>query len=269
MIDAHVHLWRLGRNGCTWPTPEFEPIYRDFTLDDLAPLVRTAAVDEVIIIQSQEDAADTAWLLSIADDPMVAAVVGWTDFLDANALATIGELASDRRLKGLRPMVQDRDEHWYDAPELDVVFAAMTERRLVLDALVRPRHLPALLGLAIRHPDLAIVIDHGAKPACNDLDSWANQMDLLARQPNVACKLSGLLTELSPGAPAQDVTPVVDRLWKTFGAERLIWGSDWPVLTLRSGYRGWLDQCRRLIPPVDHARVFDTNARRIYGLQVS
>jgi L-fuconolactonase len=266
MIDTHVHLWRLGRNCCSWPTPDLAPIYRDFTLEDVRALTGAAGVERVIVVQSQEADADTAWLLSIASDPLIAGVVGWTDFLDPDAATAIGRLASNSRLRGLRPMVQDREADWYDAPDLDPAFAAMTTLDLVLDALVRPPHLPSLLRLVMRHPDLRIVVDHGAKPVPNDLTIWSKQMSLLASLPNVSCKLSGLLTELPPGAPAADVAPIFEHLWNAFGAERLMWGSDWPVLTLAGGYDAWLNQCRLLVPPAHHDAVFDGNARRIYGI---
>ena len=267
MIDAHVHLWRLGHNGCAWPTPDLAAIYRDFTLDDLREVARPGGVNQLIVVQSQEDDSDTAWLLSVARDPLIAGVVGWTDFHNPDAPAQIGRLAANPMLRGLRPMVQDRAMDWYDAPELDPCFAAMAALQLVLDALVRPRHLQSLLRLAMRHPDLSIIIDHAAKPLVNDLDSWSEQMDLLARLPNVSCKVSGLLTELPPGAPPSAVDPIFDRLWNAFGAERLVWGSDWPVLRLAGEYGSWLEQCRRLVPSPHHEPVFDGNARRIYGIE--
>jgi L-fuconolactonase len=267
VIDAHVHLWRLGQNGCAWPTPDLTAIYRDFTLDDLRGVAQPGGVDRLILVQSQEDDSDTAWLLSVARDPLVAGVVGWTDFYNPDAPAQIGRLAANPMLRGLRPMVQDRSMDWYDAPELDPCFAAMAALQLVLDALVRPRHLQSLLRLAMRHPDLSIIIDHAAKPLVNDLNSWVGEVDLLARLPNVSCKLSGLLTELPPGAPRNAVAPIFDHLWNIFGAERLIWGSDWPVLRLAADYCGWLEQCRQLVPSIHHQAVFDTNARRIYGIQ--
>ena len=266
MIDSHVHLWRLGQNGCAWPTPDLKAIYRDFTLDDLRRVVQPVGVNQVVLVQSQEDDSDTAWLLSVARDPLIAGVVGWTDFQKPDAPAQIGRLASNPSLRGLRPMVQDRESGWYDDAVLDPAFAAMTALQLVLDALVRPRHLPSLLRLALRHPDLSIVIDHAAKPVPDDLDRWSEQIDLLARLPNVACKLSGLLTELPPGAPPRAAAPVFDHLWNIFGAERLIWGSDWPVLRLAGDYASWLEQCRQLVPSIHHQAVFDTNARRIYGI---
>ncbi|MEP7130712.1 MAG: amidohydrolase family protein [Sphingomicrobium sp.] len=267
MIDAHVHLWSLGRNGCTWPTPDLAPIYHDVTLEDLSEVALAGGVDRAILVQSQEDDADTAWLLSIANHPLIAGVVSWIDFAGADAATGIGRLALNYRLLGLRPMVQDREADWYDAPELDPAFAAMTALQLVLDAFVRPRHLPSLFKLAVRHPDLSIVIVHGAKPVPTDLGPWSEQMDMLVRLPNVSCKLSGLVTVYPPRAPADAIGLVSDRLWNAFGAERLIWGSDWPVLTLAGDYASWLNQYRRMVPAGHHKAVFDSNARRIYGLQ--
>lgn len=266
MIDSHAHLWRLGENGCSWPTAELEPIHRDFTIDDLRPVAAVAGVDGIILVQSQEDERDTQWLLSLADDPLVAGVVGWTDFEAADAAASVASLAEHHALVGLRAMVQDRASDWYDSAALDAPLQAMAKHKLVLDALVRPRHLPSLRRLAERHPDLTIVIDHGAKPDFTDLVGWRDQMARLARLPNVACKLSGLLTELPPGAPPQAIEPVFDMLWDSFGAERLLWGSDWPVLTLAGTYASWLEQAKQLVPAEHYPAVFDSNARRIYRI---
>jgi L-fuconolactonase len=267
MIDTHVHLWQLGRNGCTWPTPDLKPIYRDVTFDDLRAVTSAAGVDRVVLVQSQEADEDTAWVLSIAGDPLIAAVVGWVDLFRPDASAAIGALARNPLLRGLRPMVQDREADWYDAPGLDPALTAMTALQLVFEALVRPRHLPALLRLAMRHPDLAILINHAAKPDASDLASWSGQMGLLAQLPNVSCKFSGLLTELPAAELSAALAAIFDHLWNAFGAERLVWGSDWPVLELAGAYGDWADQCRRLVPLAHHEALFETNARRIYGIQ--
>lgn len=268
MIDAHVHLWQLGRNGCTWPTSELAPIHRSFSLEDLSDIIASSETDQVILVQSQEDEADTSWLLSIADDPMISGIVGWANFLGPDAVTAIGKLAFDQRLLGLRPMVQDREADWYDNSKLDEPLSAMTSLDLVLDALVRPKHLPSLSRLALRHPELVIVIDHGAKPQLAELDYWSEEIGSIARLPNVHCKLSGLLTELPPGDQAS-LALIFERLWDAFGAERLVWGSDWPVLTLAGSYQDWLGHCRRLVPPAHHDALFDLNARRIYGSKLS
>jgi L-fuconolactonase len=254
VIDAHVHLWQLGRNACTWPTPDLAAIYRDFTLDDLRAIL-PGEVEGIILVQTQEDPADTAWLLDVARDPLALGVVGWADLTGPIPPRT-------GKLVGLRPMVQGRAPDWYDAPERQPGFAAMAEHGLVLDALVRPAHLPALQRLARRHPTLSIVIDHAAKPAPDALADWAEAMTPLAALPNIACKLSGLLTEIAP----DQLAPVISQLRGWFGPDRLLWGSDWPVVTMAVDYAAWLAAARAAIPSSDHPAVFAGTARRIYGL---
>lgn len=266
MIDAHAHLWRLGENGCTWPTPDLACIHRDFVIDDLRQVAAPTGVDGVILVQSQDNAADTRWLLSLAEDPLVAGVVGWVDFDSPDAAHSIRSLAEETALCGLRPMVQERENDWYDSRALDLGFDTMSELDLVLDGLIRPRHLPSLRRLAGRHPRLTIVIDHGAKPDFADPGKWGEQMSEIACLPNVTCKLSGLLTELPPTAPQEAIEPAFDMLWNAFGSERLIWGSDWPVVTLAGSYEAWLAQAQRLVPADHHNSVFDRNARRVYRM---
>lgn len=257
MIDAHVHLWRIGAHGCTWPGPDLAAIHRDFDLDDY----RAAAgqgVEAVLLVQSQEDPADTDWLLGLVD-PLIAGVVGWTDLAAPDAAARVAALAAHPRLKGLRPMVQGRADNWYDAAD-DAALASMARRGLVLDALVQPRHLESLARLAARHPDLAIVIDHAAKPQAAEIDSWTRALDSIARHARVHCKLSGLVTESAAVADA------FATIWRVFGPERLIWGSDWPVVTLAASYGEWCKMARSLVPAAHHGKVFGGNAQRVYRL---
>jgi len=267
MIDAHVHIRRLGANGCTWPTAALPGIHREFSLDDLRASEGAGETDRVILVQSQEAPADTHWLLSIADaDTLVGGVVGWADLTAVDAATRIAELARLPKLCGLRPMVQDQPADWFDDPALDPALAAMAESGLVLDALVRPRHLPALTRLARRHPRLRIVVDHAAKPDFDDLGRWSEDMAALAGCPGTWCKLSGLPTELAPHHERQRIADVIAQLWSMFGAERLIWGSDWPVVTLTDSYAGSLDEVRTLVPASAQPAVFSGNAKHAYGV---
>jgi len=262
VIDAHVHLWQIGRRECVWPTPADGVLHRDYMLAELLATLDGAAIDRAVLIQSQESPLDTAWLLEIAaSTKRIAGVVGWANLRDG---AAVSDLAEHGALRGLRPMVQDRAPDWYDDRALDAGLAAMIDARLVLDALVRPVHLPALGRLAARHPDLVIVIDHAAKPRDDDvgLAAWRAAIAPLARHANVHVKLSGLLTEL----PYEAVGPAVAALFDLFGADRLLWGSDWPVVTAVSGTREWRDLAAALIPQDDHAAVFGGNAARVYRI---
>lgn len=263
-IDAHQHYWRIGRNGQEWPTPDLATIYRDFVPADLEPQLGGA---RTVLVQSQPDDADTDWMLALAvDRPSIAAVVGWTDLLAPDAPQRIAALAARPKLRGIRPMLQSLPPEWILDPALAPAIAAMTEHRLVFDALVKPQHLPALHRFAAAHPDLRIVIDHAAKPdiAVRAREPWATDMAALAALPNIACKLSGLATEAAPGWRDDDLRPYVDHLLAAFGPDRLLWGSDWPVLLLAGDYAGWLACAERLVPQADHPAIFGGNARRLY-----
>lgn len=254
MIDAHQHFWRLGENDCAWPTADLPAIHRDFLPGDWRAVALPCGVTGSVLVQTQESARDTAWMLALAEEnDFILGVVGWADLAGT-------DFPQSPWLKGLRPMVQGYGADYLDS--LDTGLAAMAEQGLVFDALVRPKHLASLERIALRHRTLSIVIDHAAKPRFDDLGDWPETMLRLAALPNISCKLSGLLTE----AQGRDVAPLIGRLFDTFGANRLLWGSDWPVLNLAGDYAGWLALAKSAIPETAHAAVFNDNARRIYAL---
>lgn len=268
-IDAHQHFWRIAERTGQWPPPELAAIHRDFLPEDMQPLIAAAGIDGTVLVQTMENEADTAFMLDLAErTPFILGVVGWTDMKAAGAPANIARLARHPKLKGFRPMLQDiADDRWIDDPALDAAVEAMVEHRLVFDALVLPRHLEPLANFARRHPDLPIVIDHGAKPPISEgrFIGWYARMKALAELPNVHCKLSGLLTEAGDQKP-QAVRPYAETILDLFGPDRAVWGSDWPVLRLAGDYSAWLGQCLDIVPAQHHAAVFGGNAQRFYGL---
>ena len=274
LIDAHQHFWRVGENGLSWPPPDLAAIHRDFGPADLAAVGALVGLAGSVLVQSQADDRDTDWLLDLAaGEPLVLAVVGWADLKAPDAPARIADLARRPKLRGLRPMLQDlEDDAWIAGPGLDPALDAMVTHGLSLDALVLTRHLPHLLTLARRRPDLAIVIDHGAKPPIatgENADAWAGGIEALAELPQVFCKLSGLLTEAAPGQASDALVPYVRRLVSAFGPGRLMWGSDWPVLNLAGDYAGWLALARTLsglTDPADLAALFGGTSRRFYRI---
>jgi L-fuconolactonase len=175
-IDAHHHVWSLARGDYGWLTPDLAPIYRDFSLADLAPHLSASRIEGTILVQAAPTEAETMFMLDIAENAeVVRGVVGWTDFDAADAAARIDALASRRLLVGLRPMVQDiSDDDWLLGPGLAPLLTAMVRNDLVFDALVLPRHLPKLLQVIGRHPDLQFVLDHCC--ACRKSNSHIQMM---------------------------------------------------------------------------------------------
>lgn len=269
LIDAHCHVWRIGENEQEWPTADLAAIHRNFDLSDLAEAAGTTELSGVVLVQSQPSERDTEWLLAVAaNEPLALGVVGWTDVTAPEAPARIAALAQNPLLKGLRPMLQDLAHDWILGPAVEPAIAAMIANNLSFDALVKPRHLPAMLELVRRWPDLRVVIDHGAKPeiATGRLDPWRDQMAALAGRPGVHCKLSGLLTEAAETPTAEAVAPYAEHLIEIFGPDRLMWGSDWPVLNLAGDYPSWRALCSAWVRPEDRTALFGETARRFYRL---
>jgi len=273
-IDAHQHFWDLARGDYHWLTPELETIYRNFLPGDLTPHLDRHAIDGTVLVQAAPTVAETRFMLSIADDsPEVLGVVGWVDFESPDASGTIAELADHPSLVGLRPMIQDiEDDDWMLRDDLGPAFEALIAGGLTFDALTLPHHLENLKALLDRYPEMRVVIDHGSKPLIRDghIDAWAADMSDLAKDSNAYCKLSGLVTEAHEDWSLPHLQPYVDHLLSTFGPDRLIWGSDWPVCLLASSYERWVETTESLLDglsPNDRSKVLGLNALKAYGLE--
>jgi L-fuconolactonase len=272
-IDAHQHFWHMADRAGAWPPPALAAIHRDFGPDDLGPLLDRHGIGGTILVQSLPNERDTLFLLDLARrHAFIRGVVGWADMKRGDAAARIATLAADTKLVGLRPMLQDLgDDGWIDDAALAPAVQAMLAHRLSFDALVLPRHLPALLAFATRFPELPVVIDHAAKPAITQggMAPWHTDLARLAALPQVHCKLSGLVTEAGADWQVDQLRPYVDTILGLFGPERVIWGSDWPVLNLASDYTDWIHASVALLASVDEAgrrKVFGLNAMRFYRI---
>jgi L-fuconolactonase len=272
VIDAHVHYWRVNRGDYHWMTPDL-PICRDFLPADAGPLFEAAGVDGIVLIQAAATEAETQFMLSLAKtDPRVRGVVGWVDMEALDAPDRLAALAQNPLLRGIRPMWQDiADDDWFLHPRQDDAYRAVTQLGLSFDALARVRHLRHLPRLIERHPDLPIVIDHAAKPeiAAGHHESWRRDMAVLAGFKHLQCKFSGLITEAAAGAGLDAIRPYAETLLELFGPQRLIFGSDWPVLTTRLDYATWWDWAHRLtagLSKPEQEAIFGANARAFYRL---
>lgn len=270
-IDAHHHVWTLARGDYGWLTPDLAPIYRDFDLSDLAPHLFAAGIKATILVQAAPTEAETRSLLDLAEHAeIVRGVVGWADFDAADGVARIDDMAARELLVGLRPMVQDiEDDDWLLGPALAPLLAQMAVRELVFDALVLPRHLPRLVRVVDRHPNLQFVLDHCGKPplAGGEMAEWRRDIVRLAERPNIVCKLSGLATEAVADWEPADLRETVDHVRTSFGPQRMLWGSDWPVVNLAGGYAKWLAAAETLLAdlaPEERDAIFGGNAARIY-----
>lgn len=272
-IDSHQHFWDISRSGYDWLTPDLEALYRNYLPRDLKPILHRESVAGTVLVQASSTVEETRYLLDIAAmTPFVLGVVGWVDLASEDAPVQLRELNANPYLKGIRPMLQDiEQDDWILRDDVKLSLDEMARIGLTFDALITSRHLDVIIKFVATNPNLKIVIDHAAKPSfcSDDFDIWAKAMLALSRNDNVYCKLSGLWTEASGDVSDANIRPYIHHLVSCYGARKLMWGSDWPVLNLAGDYSAWLAQARRLLgemPAINLEDCFGKTAERFYGL---
>jgi L-fucono-1,5-lactonase len=271
-IDAHHHLWDVESGAYDWPTPDEGPIYRTFTPADLEPLLVEGAIDGTVIVQTVNTLADTDSMLAVAAAaPWVRGVVGWVPLDDPVAtLTALGERAGPALL-GVRHLIHhEPDPDWLLRPAVMAGLREVARRGLAFDVVaVFPDHLRHVPTLADALPDLTLVIDHLAKPPYRRAgwEVWREQVVAAARRPNVAAKISGLTTAAGPGWTREELWPALEVALEAFGADRLVFGSDWPVCLLASSYAAHLEALEGLIGGLtmdERAAIMGGTAARVY-----
>jgi len=277
-IDAHQHYWEPRRGDYGWMPADDPVLARRYTPGDLADALARHDITQTVLVQAAATVEETEYLLGIADaTPSVAAVVGWVDFEDPEHLHHLRRLAKHPKFVGVRPMIQDiADADWMLRDDVQWAFEAVTALDLSFDALGFPRHLGNFLRLSRRYPDMRVVIDHCMKPQIRDygprsqeFERWADGMAQLADGTRAFCKLSGLVTEASADWNIETLEPYAAHVLAVFGADRVMWGSDWPVCQLRASYANWHDAAISLtnsLTDEDRDQVFGGTASRFYRL---
>ncbi|MDT4935057.1 MAG: L-fuconolactonase [Pseudonocardiales bacterium] len=274
-IDAHHHVWDLSVRDQPW-TAELPALRRSFGLAELKPQLASAGIGATVVVETINVAAETPELLALsAVEPVIAGVVGWVRLTCPDVASRLAELKAGtggERLVGLRHQVQgEPDPDWLDRTDVRTGLAAVADLGLTFDLLVRPEQLPAAVRLVRSLPDLRFVLDHAGKPqiARGDLEPWRTQVAELAQSPNVAVKLSGLVTEAAPGWTVQTLVPYAQVLLHHFSPDRILFGSDWPVCVLAADYERVAQVAAELVEqlsPDEQAGVFGANAMHWYGL---
>ncbi|QBY03565.1 amidohydrolase [Thalassotalea sp. HSM 43] len=280
-IDSHQHFWQVDRGDYSWLTPDLTVLYKDHLPADIQSHLSQANISQTILVQAADTLAETEFLLQLAEQhEFIAGVVGWVDMESDDCIEVLKQLKQNPYFKGIRPMIQDiADDAWMLNPELTPVFEALVELDLTFDALVLPKQLANLKVLLNRHPNLSVVIDHGAKPKIVEAigkpiessinKQWAIDMKELSGFANVYCKLSGLLTEAGEQPTYDSIKPYMSHLLHCFGAHRLMWGSDWPVVNLAGDYQAWTDHVTTFVEQLseqEQALIFSGVAEQFYRI---
>ena len=248
IIDAHQHVWNLDRAEYAWLGPEAGVLYRSFDMSDVLPEFDAAGVTGTVLVQSADNDADTDYMFEVARrNPVVAGVVGWVQLDDPDRAAVrLTELQREPLFCGVRALIHDQaDPHFLVRPEVDDTLGLLEDAGVPFDVVgVLPEHLRAVLAISERHPRLAMVLDHLNKPpiGLDDREPWSSLIGEVARNPLVSGKVSGLYSAVGqPGDwTVASVRRVFDRALEVFGADRLMYGGDWPVSLIAGGYaRVW------------------------------
>lgn len=241
-IDAHQHYWDVHRFHYFWMGDATPSILRqNFLPADLKPIYELNRMDGSVLVQASHTLEETWWSLELAaSEPSVLAVVAWVDLCDPNLGATLDKAQLYDHFKGVRHLVQDEpDDRWL--LRLDVIrgLKELARRSIPFDLCIHPRHLPLIPDLAEQVPGLRMVIDHMAKPfiARGEMEPWAADIARVARYPQIYCKLSGMITEAGPLWKTQQLRPYVAHCFSEFGAQRCMFGSDWPVCLLAGTWK--------------------------------
>ena len=275
-IDAHQHFWQPARGDYDWMPKDDPTLSRAYFPSDLAPQMADAGIARSVLVQAAATVNETEYMLGLADaTETVGAVVGWVDFEAPDVAETLARLAQHPKFSGARPMIQDiPDDGWMLRDDVQRGFRAVRDLGLTFDALGFPRHLENFLTILTRYDDMRCVIDHCMKPdiAGHTPDSfrhWADGMSAIATETGAFCKLSGLVIEAGENWTVDELRPYAHHVLDTFGPDRVMWGSDWPVVRLRAEYQRWLEAAEVLTEGLttrERERLFGGTAAEFYRI---
>jgi L-fuconolactonase len=274
-IDAHQHFWLYDSLEYAWIDDSMAALRRNFLPKDLAGELKSAGFDGSIAVQARQSLEETRWLLDLAGkSASIVGVVGWIDLRSPNVRSQLQSLAHNPKLVGIRHIVQSEpDDRFLLQPDFLRGISVLQEFDLVYDLLIYAKHLPVAIEFVQKFPRQRFVLDHLAKPPIQsgNLDSWAQGIGELARFPNVYCKVSGLVTEADWQRWTPDqIRPCLDVAFESFGPERLMIGSDWPVCLLAASYPTMIQLARDYVAersPKSLSAVLGGNAAGFYRLR--
>ena len=274
-IDSHQHFWNYDPVRDSWITEEMKVLKRKFTPKDLLPLLQRAHIDGTIAVQANQSESENLFLLSLAEKcPAIAGIVGWLDFRAPDAAQRLAYFKQFGKIRGFRHVVQDEpDNRFLLRPDFLRGIGLLRQFGFTYDVLIYPKQLPSAADFVHTFPDQPFVIDHIAKPAMKEreITIWARQLAAFAANPNVYCKISGLITEADwSNWQASDFKPYLDVVFDVFGVNRVMFGSDWPVCLLAGTYERVLQIVEDYVknrPLEEKDRIFGGNAAKFYGVE--
>lgn len=272
-IDAHQHFWHFDPVRDNWITDDMATIRRDFLPADLEPILAQNSMDGCVAVQASQSEEETEFLVNLAQTyDIVKGVVGWVDLQSETLPERLDYFSAYNVIKGYRHVAQAEPDDFLIRPAVIRGIRQLANYGLTYDILIYPSQLKAALHLVRAVPEVNFVIDHLAKPYITkrEINRWSNFMTEIAKNKNVSCKLSGMVTEADWHTwRKEDFFPYLDVAFEHFGPDRLLFGSDWPVCLVAADYTQVKTLINDYLSPWSHdvrAKVFGENAASFYRL---
>ena len=274
IIDAHQHFWIYDPVRDSWIDESMQILKRNFLPEDLARIIKENSIDGTIAVQADQSENETNFLLGLAEkNTWVSGVVGWVDLMAQDIEEKLEHFSSYKKLKGFRHIVQaEPDENFMLNEKFRNGIGQLKNYNFTYDILIYPHQLPAAIMLTEKHPDQKFVLDHIAKPSIKkkEIEPWASGIKELAMNPNVFCKISGIITEADHrNRESQEIYPYLDIVFNAFGYGRLLFGSDWPVCLLAGSYNqviNLIDEYMKNDSDENKEKIFGKNAILFYNI---
>lgn len=273
IIDSHQHFWKYDPVRDAWIDDTMEVIRKDFLPKDLKPILEKNGVGGCIAVQADQSEEETNFLLECArQNPFIKGVVGWVDLTDEQLESRLAHFTSNPLFKGVRHIVQAEKEDYLLREDVQKGISKLAKHKLTFDILIFPHQLPAAIQMVEKFPNQQFVLDHIAKPTISAPieNEWKENIAALSEFKNVSCKISGMVTETENFVFSDEVfTPFMDHVFASFGANRILFGSDWPVCLLAADYNkvfALINDYLGLHSAKTKAQVLGINATKIYNL---
>jgi L-fuconolactonase len=274
LVDTHVHFWKYNKVRDAWITGDMKILQEDYLPHTLATTLKRNGIDACVAVQASQEELETYFLMELAKtNDIIKGVVGWIDLQKDNIEERLQYFSQYPIIKGWRHVVQGEPDDFLLRPVFQRGIAALQPFNYTYDVLIYHHQLKPALDFVSKFPEQKMVIDHCAKPdiANKKIDEWKRLMQEIAKHPNVYCKLSGLFTEAKwkQWSPAE-FYPYLDTVFEAFGTDRLLFGSDWPVILVSGIYVQWkslLEKYMENFTEEERSNVFGNNAVQFYNLK--
>lgn len=274
-IDSHQHFWKYNPQTYSWIPDEMSVIRKDFTPEDLQPLLKENGFSGCVSVQADQSEAETETLLKLASEhDFIKGIVGWVDLSSEGVEDRLKYFSKNAFLKGIRHTVWDEKGEFMTAPDFQHGISLLANLGLTYDILAFDYQLASAVELVQEFPRQKFVLDHMGKPGISGKpdEEWVKNIKLLGGCPNVWCKISGLVTEAPNFSwETSDFTPFLEIVTEAFGVDRLMFGSDWPVCLSAAGYKEVIESVEKFFSSYsreDKEKIFGGNAADFYNLKL-